>query len=148
MTTPLGEDETPTSEGFTPFDAIEEVDTDPSIEEIALFGRSTSGLPLDAAGQEWDLVTPDGHGFNDSDGPEQMASKADWGPLVDRDVNHFFECHVALESAKKQGEGVFELALTSFRIRNANQWERVRLTFFRHFGASDERFSALFPPKS
>ena len=147
------DDETPTSGGFTPFDAFDDTDTDPSLEEVAPFGRSASGLPLDPAGQEWDVVTAEGHGFNDSDGPAQMkaqvdgqpAFKADWGPLVDKDVTHFFECQVALEAARAQGEAMFEVALTSFRLRNENQWQRVRFTFYRHFAANDARFAELTP---
>lgn len=152
LPTPLGDElETPTSEGHTPFDLFEETDTDPSIEEVAPFGRSASGLPLDQAGQEWDVVTAEGHGFNDSDGPASMrvavegkpTFKADWGPLTDRDVTHFFETQTALEAARAQGDAVFDLALNSFRLRNANQWERVRFTFYRQFAATDERFAAL-----
>lgn len=151
---PLGEgEETPTSEGYTPFDLFEDTDTDPSLEELAPFGRSASGLALDPAGQEWDLVTPDGHGFNDSDGAASMqlmvegkpVFKADWGPLADKDVTHFFACQVALDTARAQGDAVFELALTSFRLRNRNHWERVRYTFYRHFAATDARFAPLAP---
>jgi hypothetical protein len=147
------DDETPTSAGFTPFDAFDDTATDPGFEGGAPFGRSPSGLPLDSAGQEWDVVTLEGHGFNDSDGPTNMKSsvdgqpvfKADWGPLVDKDVTHFFECQAALEAARAQGEAMFEVALTSFRLRNDNQWQRVRCTFYRHFAASDARFAELTP---
>ena len=144
------EAETPTSGGFVPFDQFDNTDTDPSLEEIAPFGRSASGLPLDASGQEWDVVTADGHGFNDSDGPAQMRAadqsfKPDWGPLVDRDVTHFFECQTALDAAHAQGDAVFDVALNSFRLRNENQWQRVRYTFYRQFAASDERFAPMAP---
>ncbi len=144
------EDETPTSGGFTPFDMFDNTDTDPSLEEVAPFGRSASGLPLDPAGLEWDVVTADGNGFNDSDGPAQMFGadrtfKPDWGPLLDRDVKHFFECQAALDAARAQGDAMFDVALNSFRIRNDNQWQRVRYTFFRQFSASDARFEAMTP---
>ena len=142
-------DETPTTEGYVPFDGLDNVDTDPSMLEWAPHGRSASGLPLDGDGQECDMVTSDGFGFNDSDGPAQMRTpkgtfKDDWGPWgSERELNHFFEVGAALETAKQKGEAVFDVALTSYRLRNLNQWQRVRFTFFRHFRASDARFEAM-----
>lgn len=141
-------DETPTSEGFIPFDGLDTVDTDPSLQEFAPHGRGPSGLPLDQDGEECDVVTTEGFGFNDSDGPAQMRAangsfKDDWGPWgTERDLTHFFEVCEALETAKEKGDAVFDVAITSYRLRNMNQWQRVRFTYFRHFRNNDARFEA------
>ncbi|MBL9038406.1 MAG: hypothetical protein JNG84_07830 [Archangium sp.] len=146
------ENEVPTRQTKRPFGFEEDPVTDPGIafDEAAPYGRGSAGKPLDQHGAEWDVVTSEGHGFNDSDGPAQMKLvgdpplyKDDWGPWRERDLDTFFQRHVEIEKARAQHTDALEAVLARHRLRNLNQWDRVCFTYYRHHGPTDARFVRL-----
>jgi hypothetical protein len=102
--------------------------------------------PVDSDGVEWDWVTNEGIGFNDTDGEEEMSFqrngktyfKPDFGDWDTSDWVGYWTKHFALEAAQGESEEAFDAAIAEAGLRNRKHLERVRTTFMKHYGSDPE----------
>jgi len=112
--------------------------------------KGPKGKPLDRFGVEWDYVSHEGMGFNDSDDEDALTFekngktyfKPDWGRLGAGNYVRYWKVHFALEEAGQEEQNddnpAYAAALKKYGFRNRNHWKRVEMTYLRHYAKEPE----------